>query len=269
LLRAPAALNPLPAAQAPATITSRIRVIVPDDDAELSFENDITKTSGTIRELESPPLQPGRTYQYTFSVKWAPNNYTTLTRTRTVSFKAGESITVDLTTDSSNDRAQIRYVPTPDFVVDAMIQLAGVTEDDVVYEPGCGDARITIAAVRAGAKRGVGIDLDADRVAEARKNVKDADLDDKIDIRSGDALDIKDLSEATVVFLYMGEEFDLMLRPVLWKQLKVGARVVSHRFTMGDWKPDETVYLDQGDGGQYLLHLWTITQEVKDRADRP
>jgi uncharacterized protein (TIGR03000 family) len=248
------------------TITSAIRVIVPDDDAELSFENEVTKTTGTIRDFETPPLEPGRAYQYTFSVKWAPNNYTTITRKRTISFKAGESITVDLTIDASNDRAQIRYVPTPDFVVDAMIRLARIRSDDVVYEPGCGDARITIAAVRAGARRGVGIDLDAERVAESRTNVRGAELDDRIEVRAGDALDIKDLGEASVVFLYMGDEFDLMIRPLLWKQLKVGARVVSHRFTMGDWTPDETVHLDQGDAGEYRVHLWTITQEVKNRA---
>ena len=263
---APVRLNPAKPAQTRPTITSSFRVIVPDDDAELSFENEVTKTTGTIRDFESPPLEPGRSYRYTFSVKWAPNNYTTITRKRTISFEAGESITVDLTIDASDDRAQIRYVPTPDFVVDEMIRLARIRSDDVVYEPGCGDARITIAAVRAGARRGVGIDLDAERVAESRANVRAAELDDRIDVRAGDALDIKDLGEASVVFLYMGDEFDLMIRPLLWKQLKVGARVVSHRFAMGDWTPDKTVHLDQGDAGEYRVHLWTITQEVKNRA---
>jgi uncharacterized protein (TIGR03000 family) len=248
------------------TITSAIRAIVPDDDAELLFENEVTKATGTIRDFETPPLEPGREYQYTFSVKWAPNNYTTITRTRTISFTAGESITVDLTIDASNDRAQVRYVPTPDFVVDEMIRLARIRSDDVVFEPGCGDARITIAAVRAGAKRGVGIDLDAERVAESQMKVRGAGLDDRIEVRTGDALDIKDLGEASVVFLYMGDEFDLLIRPLLWKQLKIGARVVSHRFVMGDWAPDETVHLDQGDAGEYRVHLWTITQEVKNRA---
>jgi uncharacterized protein (TIGR03000 family) len=263
---APARLNPAEPAQTGSTITSRFRVVVPDDDAELSFENDVTQTTGTIREFESPPLEPGRTYRYTFLVKWAPNNYTTITRKRTISFEAGASITVDLTIDASDDRAQIRYVPTPDFVVAEMIRLARIRSGDVVYEPGCGDARITIAAVRAGARRGVGIDLDAERVAESRANVIAAGLDDRIEVRAGDALEIKDLGQASVVFLYMGDEFDLMIRPLLWKQLPVGARVVSHRFTMGDWTPDETVHLDQGDVGNYQVHLWTITQEVKNRA---
>ncbi len=145
------------------------------------------------------------------------------------------------------DRAEIRYVPTPDFIVAEMIRVAGITRDDVVYEPGCGDARITIAAVKAGAKRGVGIDLDLARVADSRKRVSAAGLDGRIEIRRGDALDIKDLSEATVVFLYMGEEFDVLLRPILLKQLRVGARIVSHRFRMGDWMPDETIPVGEPD----------------------
>ena len=94
--------------------------------------------------------------------------------------------------------------------------------------------------MRAGASKGVGIDIDAERVADANTNVRSAQLEDRIEIRLGDALDIKDLSDATVVFLYMGEHFNLLLRPSLWKQLKVGTRVVSHRFTMGDWSPDRT-----------------------------
>src|SRR4030095_2145641 len=164
-------------AQARPTITSAIRVIVPDDDAELSFENEVTKTTGTIRDFETPRVERGREYRYTFSVKWAPNNYTTITRKHTISFKAGESITVDLTIDASNDRAQIRDVPTPEFAVDEMIRFARRRRDAVVYEPGCGDARITSAGVRAGARRGVGIDLDTERVAESRTNVRSAGLD--------------------------------------------------------------------------------------------
>ena len=122
-----------------------------------------------------------------------------------------------------------------------MIKLAGVGPADVVFEPGCGDARITIEAVKAGARKGVGIDIDPERVTESRGLVKAAGLDDRIEIRQGDALDIRDLSEASVVFLYMGDHFNLLIRPHLWRELKVGARVVSHRFTMGDWKPDRTV----------------------------
>ena len=104
---------------------------------------------------------------------------------------------------------------------------------------------------KAGARKGVGIDIDPDRVADSRAKVKEAGLEDKIEIRLGDALDIGDLSAATVVFLYMGDHFNLLIRPILWRELKVGARVVSHRFTMGDWKPDKTVAVSSDEGGEY------------------
>jgi uncharacterized protein (TIGR03000 family) len=257
------------AAAALRRVTSRISASVPQDDAELYVNGDPVSGAGTARAFRSPALEAGKSYEYRFTVKWRPNNYTVITRTKHVRFSGGDTVTVDLTTDDANDRAEIRYVPTPNDTVQQMIQLAQITKDDVVFEPGCGDARITIAAVKAGARRGVGIDLDPARVAESGSNVKAAGLERQIDIRLGDALDIKDLSDATVVFLYMGDEFDKLIRPILWKQLKVGTRIVSHRFTMGDWPPEKSVVISGGDDETYAsVHLWTITQEVKDRAGR-
>jgi uncharacterized protein (TIGR03000 family) len=230
--------------------------------------NDIVVTSAgdtVVRTFESSELERGRTYTYKFTARWSPNTYTVITRNATVQFKGGDPVTVDLTKDDPNDRARIRYVPTPDAIVGEMIALAGVTKNDVVFEPGCGDARITIAAVKAGARRGVGIDIDEERVSESRKNVQAAGLRDRIQIRLGDALDIKDLSDATVVFLYMGDEFGKLIQPLLMKQLEVGTRVVSHRFTLGDWTPDETVtVIDLGI--PYQLHKWTVTDAVKARV---
>jgi len=241
-------------------------VTVPHADAELVVEGQAVPGSGLVREAETPPLQPGATYKYSIATKWQPNSYTWMTRTKTISFLAGEQIVVDLSVEDPSDRVRVVFVPTPQEVVAEMIKLAGVGPADVVYEPGCGDARITIAAVKAGAKKGVGIDIDPDRVAESRGLVKAAGLADRIEIRQGDALDIRDLSEATVVFLYMGDHFNLLIRPHLWRELKVGARVVSHRFTMGDWKPDRTVSLGPDDS--YELHLWTVTEELKRRMER-
>ena len=239
-------------------------VTVPHDDAELVVEGRAVLGSGLVREAETPPLQAGVTYKYSIATKWQPNSYTWMTRTKTVSFLAGEPIVVDLTVEDPSDRVRVVFVPTPEDVVAEMIKLAGVGPADVVYEPGCGDARITIAAVKAGAKKGVGIDIDRDRVAESRALVKAARLDDRIEIREGDALDVHDLSEATVVFLYMGDHFNLLIRPHLWRELKVGARVVSHRFTMGDWKPDRTVSVGIDDPA-HELHLWIVTEELKRR----
>ena len=153
------------------------------------------------------------------------------------------------------------YEGTPHSVVPAMIELAGVTSNDVIYEPGCGDARVVIAAIKAGARKGLGVDIDPDLAEVAYAQVKAAGVEDKVEIRWGNALDV-DMSDATVVFLFMGEAFNLVMRPMLWKQLKVGARVVSNDFAMGDWTPDRTLRVDTP-GRSYLLYLWTITEAIK------
>jgi hypothetical protein len=158
------------------------------------------------------------------------------------------------------------YEGTPYSVVPAMIELARIGGNDVIYEPGCGDARVLIAAMNAGARRGIGVDIDPDLAEVSYAAVKSAGLQDKVDIRWGNALAI-DMSNATVVFLFMGEAFNLIMRPLLWKQLPVGARVVSNDFSMGDWKPDRTVRVETP-GRTYTLYLWTITEDVKAAAAR-
>ena len=248
--------------------TARITVTVPHEETILAVNDKLIPGTGTSRSFETPPLAPGRAVDYTFVATWNPNTYTTMTRRRVVPIRAGEIFNVNLSVEDPNDRVRVMYVPTPFDIAVEMVKLAGVTSADVVFEPGCGDARVTIAAVKAGAKKGVGIDIDAERVADSREKVKEAGLADRIEIRLGDALDIKDLSTANVVFLYMGDHFDMLIRPILWRDLKVGSRVVSHRFLMGDWKPDKTVTIPSDQGGEYELHLWTITEEVKRKLAR-
>ncbi|MGL6075990.1 MAG: TIGR03000 domain-containing protein [Fimbriiglobus sp.] len=247
---------------------AKLTVVVPLEDAVLTIEGKMTKATGTERKFDLPSLEAGKQYEYKFSVEWRPNNYTIMTRPKTVVFKGGEDLKVDLTVEDPNDQAVIRYVPTPDDITAEMIKLAKITKDDVVFEPGCGDSRITIAAVKAGAKKGVGIDLDPERITESKANIKTAKLEDKIEARLGNALEIKDFDQATVVFLYMGNEFNKLIRPNLWKQLKVGTRIVSHRFTMDDWKPDETKKIMGADGDEYEIHLWTITEEIKKKIEK-
>jgi hypothetical protein len=162
-------------------------------------------------------------------------------------------------------RSSYGYEGTPHTVVPAMIELAGVTADDVVHEPGCGDARILIAAVRAGAKKGLGVDIDPDLAEVAYARVRAAGLTDRIEIHWGNALGV-DMSEATVVFLFMGEGFNREIRPLLWRQLPVGARVVSNDYGMGDWTPERTVRVDTPER-TYTLYRWAITPEVKARAE--
>lgn len=262
----PAAAPTTPAAGG--QVKSRVKVTLPQDDAELLIEDKPTKATGRSREFETPAVDAGKPYEYKFTVKWRPNNYTVITRNKTVTFKGGEELPVDMTQDDPNDRATIRYVPTPNDIVAKMVGLAGITKDDVVYEPGCGDARIVTAAVKAGAKKGLGVDLDPARISEARETVKKGGVEAKVEIRQGDALDVKNLTDVSVVMLYMGDDFDRLIRPILWKELKPGSRVVSHRFTFGDWKPEKTLKVKGEDGDEYELHLWVIGKDLKDKADK-
>ena len=242
-------------------LRSQVVVTVPADAAELSVNGNVVMGAGASRTFDTGPLAAG-SHEYTFSVTWEPNTYTTMTRTKVVAIRAGESVKVDLTVEDPADRVRVIYVPTPDEVAAAMVDLAKVSDRDVVYEPGCGDARITIAAIKAGARRGICVDIDPERARESKANVEAAGFADRIDVREGDALDVRNLSDVSVVFLYMGDHFNMLIRPVLWRELKAGSRIVSHRFTMGDWQSDSTITVSTTEG-PYELHLWTITEEMK------
>jgi uncharacterized protein (TIGR03000 family) len=242
---------------------SKLKITVPQEDAELKIEGKDTKPVGVVREFETPELETGKSFEYTFRVTWRPNNYTVITRTKSVDFKGGEDLAVDLTKADPKmpDQATIRWVPTPDDIVDEMMKLGGVKKGDVVYEPGPGDGRVLIAAVKKGAEKAVGIEIDPKKATEAIDAVKKAGLEKQIKIIEGDALKDRDYSEATVVMLYMGNEFNALLRPVLEKQLKPGTRIVSHRFVFGDWAPDKTITVTGTDGDEYKLHLWTVKEK--------
>ncbi len=244
---------------------SKLKITVPQDDAKLLIEGKDTKPTGVTREFETPELEVGKAYEYTFAVIWEPNNYTKITRTKNIEFKGGDDITVDLTKADPKvpDKAVVRWVPTPDDIVEEMMKLGGVKKGDIAYEPGPGDGRMLIAAVKKGAVKGVGIELDSKKAEEARENIKKAKLDKQITIIEGDALKDRDYSEATVVLLYMGNEFNNLLRPILEKQLKPGARIISHRFVLGDWEPDKTITVTGEDGDEYKLHLWVVKEKKK------
>jgi SAM-dependent methyltransferase len=147
------------------------------------------------------------------------------------------------------------YVPTPQDVVDATLKLAGVRPGDVVYDLGCGDGRYVITAAKMGA-RGVGIDLDPQRIREANANARKAGVTARVKFIEGD-LFTSDFHDATVVALFLLPELNLRLRPKLWKELKPGTRVVSHLFDMGDWKPDRTITTSDGP-----VYLWTIPKDA-------
>ena len=245
------------AGQQPATV----RVLLPQGNATLTIEGKPTEQTGATRLFQSPPLDPTKKYTYTLVAKWMPNNYTTITRTRVVPVKAGAAAEADLRKedDKQKDDIFVRYVPTPDEVVEAMLKLGEVGDKDVVYDLGCGDGRIVVTAVsKFKARRGVGVDLDPERIKECKANAREASVEDKVEFRMEDVLKLKDIGDASVVMLYMGEELNLRLRPILQKSLKPGSRVVSHRFTMGDWKPLKTITVRDGEGTEYKLHLWKI-----------
>ncbi len=144
------------------------------------------------------------------------------------------------------------FVPTPSDIVDTMLKMAGVTKKDTVYDLGCGDGRIVITAAQRYGARGVGIDIDPERVAEATENVKKAGVADRVKIIRGDLFEA-DISAATVVTLYLLTDLNLKLRPKLLRDLKPGTRVVSHAFSMGDWKPERTAEISGT-----TVYLWRI-----------
>lgn len=145
------------------------------------------------------------------------------------------------------------YVPTPPEVVTAMLKVAKVGKGDIVYDLGSGDGRIVIAAVKEfGAAKGTGIDINPVRISEANENAKTAAVTDRVRFLNQDLFET-DLSEATVVTLYLLPSLNVKLMPKLMRELKPGSRIVSHSFDMGDWKPEQTI-----DVGGRKVYFWTI-----------
>jgi len=144
------------------------------------------------------------------------------------------------------------YVPTPPEVVAAMLKLANVIKDDVVYDLGSGDGRIVITAAKEYGARGVGIDINPVRIKEAQENAQKAGVTDRVKFLQQDLFEA-DFHEATVVTLYLLPRLNLKLRPKLLHELKPGTRIVSHDFDMGDWKPEKTVQV-----GSKTVYYWII-----------
>lgn len=154
------------------------------------------------------------------------------------------------------------YVPTPQDVVDRMLALGNVKKDDVLYDLGCGDGRIPITAAKRFGAHGVGIDIDPLRIAEANSNAAAAGVTNLVTFKLQDAMKT-DLSQATVVTLYLLSASNLKLRPILTRQLKPGARIVSHTFSMGDWQADKVETFTDADGRSQTLYLWTTDGKVR------
>jgi len=152
--------------------------------------------------------------------------------------------------------ADVAYVQTPTDVVTEMLKLAGVKANDVVYDLGSGDGRIVIAAARDFGARGVGIEIDPGLVAYSTELARKAGVGDRVTFRSDDLFEAN-LSDATVVTLYLSYDMNQRLRPKLMRELRPGARIVSHDFDMGDWLPSQTIRVAWRDRTSYVF-LWVV-----------
>lgn len=149
------------------------------------------------------------------------------------------------------------FVASPMDVVDRMLTLAKVGPDDVVYDLGCGDGRIVIAAAQKFGARGVGVDIDPRLIVQAEANARAAGVRNRVTFVIGDAMKV-DVSDATVVTLYLLSASNVKLRPILTKQLRTGARIVSHSFAIGDWEPDVVDTFRDAAGTSRTLYLWNF-----------
>jgi SAM-dependent methyltransferase len=160
-------------------------------------------------------------------------------------------------------KKDVPYVPTPEPVVDKMIELAKVTPEDIAYDFGCGDGRLVIAAVKAGAKRGLGVDIDPERIKEANENAKAAGVTDKVEFKEADLFTM-DFKDATVLTMYLLPSVNMKLRPKILDEMKPGSRIVSHAFDMEDWEPEQEVTVEPG--GQ-TVYMWTVPAKVEGAWD--
>ncbi len=159
-------------------------------------------------------------------------------------------------------QADVPYVPTPQRVVNTMLELAKVNSNDVVYDLGSGDGRIPITAVKKyNASRAVGVEINPRLVQQSRNNAQKAGVSDRVEFRQQDLFQTN-LTDATVVTLYLLPDINLKLRPKLLKELKPGTRIVSHRFNMGKWKPQQVVQVENKN-----VYLWIVPENVPANLD--
>ena len=156
----------------------------------------------------------------------------------------------------------VPYVPTPQEVVERMLELAQVKKGDVVYDLGSGDGRIVVTAAKQYGVKAIGFEIDPERIKESQENIKKAGVGHLVEIRQQDIRTV-DLSQASVLTMYLLPEVNLMIRPNIWKQMKPGSRVVSHDFDMGDWKPIKTEQIKDPSGWEHTLYLWQVEANRK------
>ncbi len=232
--------------------------------ATLTIDGNATAQTGDRRTVLTPPLAPGRPFRYTLKATYIDGDRK-IVRMAVARVEAGKETVIDLRPGSlDGSSSQIVYVPTPQRVVDRMLQMAKVTRDDVVFDLGCGDGRVVVTAAKKYGARGVGVDIDPKRVEESKANVARAGVGKRVEVREGDALRVPDLARATVVMTYMLPEFMDKLKPILLKQLKPGTRIVAHDYALPGWPPEDTVTIAAPARlFAHTLYLWTVPQRKK------
>ena len=173
-------------------------------------------------------------------------------------FDGDDSVGVAYAEEQDRDSTYIApFVPTPQEVVDRMLELAQVSQGDLLYDLGSGDGRIVITAARRYGAQAVGFEIDPALVTDSKRNIKEAGVEALAEIRDQDVRTV-DLTPASVVTMYLYPGANLRLRAAIMRQLKPGSRVVSHNFSMGDWKPDRVERMTDSAGFVRTLYLWRI-----------
>jgi SAM-dependent methyltransferase len=210
-------------------------------------------TTSAVAGWNSAPQSGSQDAHIGLAAEASPSTKTNLSLSSQPIAQALQQVAPPATPQKAPD---IHYVPTPQELVDVMLETARVGEHDVVYDLGSGDGRLIITAAKKYGASGVGIDIDPQRIAESRENARKAGVENKLRFLEQDLFE-SDFHEATVVTLYLLSELNLRLRPQLLAQLKPGTRVVSHAFMMGDWQPDEHKTIEVN-GQSYDAYFWIV-----------
>jgi SAM-dependent methyltransferase len=182
------------------------------------------------------------------TTRWIPLPVDRHPRTQWKPFKTGAAL------------REVPYVPSPQHVVDEMLRAAGVTDRDIVYDLGCGDGRIVVTAAKTYGARAVGVEIDPQRIKECWQNAADAGVSDRVEFLEQSFFEI-DYTPATVVTLYLLPWVNVILRPKLLEQLRPGARIVAHAFSLRDWTPDRVIRIP----GSRVLYVWMVPARVGGR----
>lgn len=154
----------------------------------------------------------------------------------------------------------VPFVPTPQNVVAEMLKMGNVNKNDVIYDLGCGDGRIVITAAKKMGARGVGIDINPQRISESRENAKKENVSDRVEFRQQNLFEA-DISPASIVTLYLLTEVNIRLRPKLLRELKPGTRIVSHNYAMGEWEPEQSTVVE-GQWSDHDVYYWIVPANV-------